>query len=138
MKKRIMVRMILAIMASGCIQEGFYAQQNDSVSNHAVQVNEKQIHKRQPELFSSGFIDVINNGQVNAAARFIRLYIGEPGKFELPVSLYSGVSSNNFQYGPTVVQRTNESLAINLINPLAGLLNISAEDLFFLHKDRGQ
>jgi hypothetical protein len=33
-----------------------------------------------PEIFTSGFIDVMNNGQVNASARFIRLFIGEPGK----------------------------------------------------------
>ena len=29
-----------------------------------------------PEIFTSGFIDVINNGQVNASARFIKLFIG--------------------------------------------------------------
>jgi len=34
-----------------------------------------------PEILTSGFIDIINNGQVNASARFIRLFIGEPGKF---------------------------------------------------------
>ena len=50
-----------------------------------------------PEIFTSGFIDVMNNGQVNASARFIRLFIGEPGKFALPISFYGGVSNNNFQ-----------------------------------------
>jgi hypothetical protein len=34
-----------------------------------------------PEIFTSGFTDIINNGQINASARFIRLFIGEPGKF---------------------------------------------------------
>ena len=34
-----------------------------------------------PEIFTSGFIDIINNGEVNASARFIRLLIDEPGKF---------------------------------------------------------
>jgi len=29
-----------------------------------------------PEILTSGFIDIINNGQVNASARFIRLFIG--------------------------------------------------------------
>jgi len=33
---------------------------------------------KKSEIFSSGFIDVINNGQVNASARLIKLYIGEP------------------------------------------------------------
>src|SRR5436190_16147424 len=50
-----------------------------------------------PEIFTNGFIDIINNGQINASARFIRLYIGEPGRFAIPLSLYSGVSANNFQ-----------------------------------------
>jgi hypothetical protein len=57
----------------------------------------KQPIVKQPEIFTSGFIDIINNGQVNASARFIRLYIGEPGKLAVPISLYTGVSSNNFQ-----------------------------------------
>src|SRR5688572_18589531 len=50
-----------------------------------------------PEIFTSGFIDIINNGQVNASARFVRLNVGEPGKFSVPLSFYSGVSTNNFQ-----------------------------------------
>ena len=28
-----------------------------------------------PEIFTSGFIDIVNNGQVNSSARFIRLFI---------------------------------------------------------------
>ncbi|MBK9382809.1 MAG: hypothetical protein IPN39_16015 [Chitinophagaceae bacterium] len=50
-----------------------------------------------PEIFTSGFIDIVNNGQVNASARFIRLFIGEPGRFAVPLSFYSGVSNNSFQ-----------------------------------------
>src|SRR5580765_7967745 len=55
------------------------------------------IKEQKPEIFTSGFIDIFNNGQVNASARFLRLYIGEPGRFALPLSFYSGVSSNNFE-----------------------------------------
>jgi hypothetical protein len=33
---------------------------------------------RKPEVLNSGFIDILTNGQINASARFIRLYIGEP------------------------------------------------------------
>ena len=29
-----------------------------------------------PEILTSGFIDIVNNGQVNASARFIRLFVG--------------------------------------------------------------
>lgn len=80
-----------------------------------------------PEIFTSGFIDIINNGQLNASARFIRLYIGEPGKFAIPLSLYSGVSSNNFKTGQPSLPRNNEELVINFINPLSGLANISVD-----------
>jgi hypothetical protein len=42
-----------------------------------------------PEIFTSGFIDIMNTGQVNASARFIRLFIGEPDKFALSVFFYA-------------------------------------------------
>jgi len=87
-----------------------------------------------PEIFTSGFIDIINNGQVNASARFIRLYIGEPGKFALPLSLYSGVSSNNFQSAQTSLQRNNDVLVTNFINPLSGLANISLDNVIYFKK----
>ena len=88
-----------------------------------------------PEILSNGFIDVINNGQINASARLIRLYIGEPGKFAIPLSFYSGVSANNFQntLGPSG-PRTNDQLVIGFINPLSGLINISAENVVYFKK----
>ena len=70
-----------------------YAQQN--FKSTTIDTSQNKINK--PEIFSSGFIDVMNNGQVNAFARFIKLFIGEPGKFSIPLSFYGGVSSNNFQ-----------------------------------------
>ena len=87
-----------------------------------------------PEIFTSGFIDIINSGQVNASARFIRLYIGEPGKFAVPLSLYSGVSSNNFQNTQSFSQRSNDALVTNFINPLSGLANISIDGVIFFNK----
>jgi hypothetical protein len=88
-----------------------------------------QQNKNAPEIFASGFMDIINNGQVNASARVIRLFIGEPGKWVVPLSVYSGVSANNFQMG--AVLRTNEQLVNNFINPLSGLANISAEGILY-------
>jgi len=88
-----------------------------------------------PEILTSGFIDIINNGQINASARFIRLYIGEPGKFAIPISIYSGVSSNNFQSLQTITgQRTNEQLVNSFINPLGGLANLSIDGVIFFNK----
>ena len=92
-----------------------------------------------PEILTSGFIDIVSNGQVNASARFIRLQIGEPGKLALPLSIYSGVSSNNFQNTQSPGgQRNNEQLVSNFINPLSGLINISVDGIIFFNgkKDR--
>jgi hypothetical protein len=88
-----------------------------------------------PEILTSGFIDLLNNGQVNASARFIRLIIGEPGKFTIPLSIYSGVSSNNFQNTQNQgLNRNNDQLANNFINPLSGLANLSIEGVIFFRK----
>jgi len=87
-----------------------------------------------PELFTSGFIDVMNNGQVNASARFIKLYIGEPGKFCVPLSFYSGVSNNNFQSQSALLQKTNEHLVNQYINPMSGLVNISIDGNLYFNK----
>jgi hypothetical protein len=89
-----------------------------------------------PEIFTSGFIDVMNTGQVNASARFIRLFIGEPGKFALPISFYGGVSNNNFQNQQNNGQliKSNDHLINQYINPMSGLINISIEGIKFNKK----
>lgn len=89
-----------------------------------------------PEIFTSGFIDILNSGQVNASSRFIRLFIGEPGKFAVPLSLYSGVSSNNFQNSQATLQRNNDVLVTNFINPLSGLANISIDGVLFFNRKK--
>lgn len=90
-----------------------------------------------PEIFNSGFIDIVNNGQVNASARLIRLYIGEQGKFAIPLSFYGGVSSNNFQNqnsGSNILTKSNDHLVTQYINPLSGLINVSIEDVKYFKK----
>jgi hypothetical protein len=75
-----------------------------------------------PEIFSGGFIDIVQNGQMNTSARLFRLYIGEPGKWQLPVSIYSGVSANQFS-----MYRENEDIIAGIINPGAGFFNMSLD-----------
>jgi hypothetical protein len=84
-----------------------------------------------PEVLTSGFFDIINNGQLNAAARLIRIYVGENGKFQVPLSIYSGVSSNNFQQSPST--KSNDQLFNNFINPLTGLTNVSTEGIAYFN-----
>ncbi len=110
------------------------------MSQDSIKTPEKTIKNisYKPEIFTSGFIDIINNGQVNASVRFIRLYVGEPGKFCIPIALYSGVSSNNFQNSQLPAGlRSNDVLVTNFINPLSGLANISIEGiLYFSQKEK--
>ena len=88
-----------------------------------------------PEIFTNGFFDIMNNGQVSASARFIRLFVGEPGKFAVPLSIYSGVSANNFQnQSYTNIQKSNEHLVSQYINPLSGLVNVSVDGVIFFKK----
>jgi len=116
------------VFAIAQAKEVFFAS-NDTIKNASPKAALK------PEILTSGFIDIINNGQVNASARFIRLLIGEPGKFAIPLSIYSGVSSNNFQNQQTMVgQRSNEPLVNSFINPLSGLANISVDGIVFFNK----
>lgn len=116
-----------------------YSQPYQADSAKSFQTESKAIipkRMQKPELFTSGFIDIVNNGQFNASARLIRLFIGEQGKFALPVSFYSGVSANNFQSisGSFGQPRSNEQLINQFINPLSGMMNISTEDILFLGK----
>lgn len=116
----------------GCIMSMLLAAQEMPVGKDSSGKVRQSGPGGKPEIFTSGFIDIINNGQVNASARFIRLYLGEPGKFNLPVSFYSGVSSNNFQQSPVLLQQGNETLYTHFINPLSGLANLSVEGIWLI------
>ena len=89
--------------------------------------SQDSISVKKAEIFTSGFIDILNNGQVNASARLIKLYIGEPKKFSIPISFYGGVSNNNFQSQSTQLIKSNDHLVNQYINPMSGLINISID-----------
>jgi hypothetical protein len=89
--------------------------------------------RSKPEILTSGFIDIVSNGQLTASARLIRIFVGDPENICIPLSLYSGVSSNNFQssFGASAYSAGNDHLLIQFINPLSGLMNISSDGLIF-------
>jgi hypothetical protein len=126
------LKFLLSILGSFTLTASL-AQLNTNATNNELQArkNSNNSRNQKPEIFTSGFIDIINNGQVNASARFVRLYIGEPEKFSVPLSLYSGVSSNNFQNTQAITQRSNDALVTNFINPLSGLANVSVDGIIF-------
>ena len=92
--------------------------------------NTPPIQPKKPELFNSGFIDFQNSGQMNASARVFKIYIGEPKKFMLPVSVYSGVSGNNYNTGNNINSRGSEQMILGLINPMSGIFNLSTDNTF--------
>jgi hypothetical protein len=91
-------------------------QANDSL---AANIPADKMQAPGPEILSGGFIDIVQNGQVNASARLFRLYIGEPGKFQLPISVYTGVSANNFSNSLAA-----DDILLTLINPGTGIFNM--------------
>ena len=108
----------------------FVHAQNDSLGKPGNAAFEKEtegitgVQHPKPEILSGGFIDFAQNGQMNASARLFRLYIGEPGKFQIPVSVYTGVSANNFS-----VNRQPEDVILHLINPGTGIFNVSFDGI---------
>ncbi len=104
--------------------------QPKTVSSETVQV-------KKTELFNSGFIDFQNSGQMNASARIFKLYIGDPKKFTLPISVYSGVSGNSFNNGSTA-SRSSEQIILGLINPMSGIFNLSTENTITFGKSKQQ
>lgn len=131
-------KMVLLLLIS-CSNAAFCQTETDSsTAEEETDTTEIAETKNQkPEIFTSGFIDIFNSGQVNASARFLRLNIGEPGKFSVPLSFYSGVSSNNFQSQPgSSDTKGNAQLVIDYINPLSGLINISSDAIIFFKETK--
>jgi hypothetical protein len=77
-----------------------------------------------PEILSGGFIDILQNGQMNTSVRLFKLYIGDPCKFQLPLSVYSGVSANSFHTG-----QSSDDIVLALINPGTGFFNMSFDGI---------
>ena len=73
---------------------------------------------------------------MNASARVFKLYIGEPKKFMLPLSVYSGVSGNNLNTGNAYTQKGSEQMILGLINPMNGVFNLFTDNTFRIGKKR--
>ena len=90
----------------------------------------RKVAPAKTDFFNAGFIDLVSSGQVSAAARLIRLMVGEPGKWAIPLTVYGGVSNAAFPQQNTLpYNRSNEHLVAQFITPLSGLLNFSVEGL---------
>jgi len=79
-------------------------------------------------------MDVSSNGQMNASARLVRVCIGEPDKFYVPISVYGGVSNTAFPSGSPGPTGIDINLHGLLISPLSGTFNVCFDEVFFRHK----
>jgi hypothetical protein len=83
------------------------------------------------EVLNAGFFDLMNNGQVSTSARILRIAVGDPKKFSVPLCIYGGVSNNALagssynNYG----KQSNDHLINQFITPLSGLINFSIDEL---------
>lgn len=79
-----------------------------------------------PDWLSAGMMEIGPGGQMQASARIVRLFVGEPGKWQLPISLYSGVA----QPGSSAAMsggRSNESITSQLYSSWSGMMNLGFE-----------
>src|SRR6478672_9483686 len=73
-----------------------------------------------PEIFKSGFLDFLDNGSIQASARVVRLFIGEPKGFHIPFLIYSGIAGQAFGNN-----NDNKTTIASLLNPIGGIANFS-------------
>jgi hypothetical protein len=79
---------------------------------------------KMPQLFTSGFINYVSGGNIQASANLLRMNIGNPNKFYIPFYIYAGITGNGLA---DVAKKTT---TINtLLNPVSGTLNLSLNGL---------
>lgn len=105
------------------------AQQEKAESRRLISDSATRRISEPPEWLSAGMMELGLGGQMQASARVVRLLIGEPGKWQIPLSIYSGVTQPGAAAvgGGGVVNRLNESITWQLYSPWSGVLNIGFE-----------
>lgn len=77
-----------------------------------------------PQLFTSGFINYVSGGNIQASANLLRLNIGNQNKFYIPFYIYAGITGNG------LADVDKKTTTINtLLNPVSGTLNLSLNGL---------
>ena len=103
--------------------------QRDQRSIHGIVDSVGRRISEPPDWLSAGLMELGQGGQLQASARVVRLAIGEPGKWQLPLSVFSGVT----QMGSASLNsagsgnRFNESITWQLYSPWSGVLNFGFE-----------
>ena len=71
-------------------------------------------------VFERGFLELLSDGQAQASAQVLRVCIGEPGMFTIPVYFLAGTSG-----GAVGSPRAKGATAAELLNPIGGNLSAS-------------
>jgi len=74
--------------------------------------------ERQVELLGRGFVDFFSNGKMQGTAQLLKINIGEPKGFYVPIYLLIGSSGDGLGS-----QKKNENTVANLLNPIGGIFN---------------
>lgn len=114
--KKIFFMLLFSTMA--VISFGQYIEIDHSNSNSNFVADRSSIMSTEPELFKNGFVDFLSNGSLQASARVLRLHIGEPAGFNIPLVIYSGVAGQTFGEN-----KYNKTTVANLLNQAGGIIN---------------
>ncbi len=74
--------------------------------------------EKQVELLGRGFVDFFSNGKMQGTAQLLKINIGEPKGFYVPLYLLVGSSGDGLGS-----QKKNENTIANLLNPIGGIFN---------------
>lgn len=78
--------------------------------------------KKSPlEFFEKGSIDVFSNGYMQGTAQMLKINIGEPNKFYIPVYFLIGSPSD----GISNKKNSQDNTVASLLNPIGGIFNAS-------------
>lgn len=107
---------------------GSWAQRGPKTVRDRIDSTNRKIAEP-PDWLSAGMMELGQGGQMQASARVVRLVIGEPGRWQIPLSVYSGVTQAGVvpMNGAGSSNRSNESVTWQLYSPWSGLMNLGFE-----------
>lgn len=119
---------VLALIWCLMISKFAWTQRDQTFSNRFSDSASRRITDP-ADWLSAGMMEIGQGGQLQASARVVRLVIGEPGNWQIPLSVYSGVlqpgaASMN---ATSLNNRLNESITWQLYSPWSGVLNFGFE-----------
>lgn len=92
-------------------------------------IDTEQAKESPIEFLGRSYIDIFNNGKIQGTAQLLKLRIGEPNVFYMPLYIFLGASGDGLGSSDK-----NENTAANLLNPIGGLINGTFNGLINIKK----